>query len=84
MSKTQSPIQIPGYTYGTSAVAKSPLSGQDFELLKQSALFTDEDVRYLRLAGEAAPGSNRAGAGCVVWLRRRAPASRALLQRRGR
>ena len=53
MSKTQSPIQIPGYTYGTSAVAKSPLSEQDFELLKQSALFTDEDVRYLRLAGEA-------------------------------
>ena len=26
MSKTQSPIQIPGYTDGTSAVAKSPLS----------------------------------------------------------
>jgi hypothetical protein len=32
MSRTQSPIQIPGYTYGTSAVAKSPLSEQDFDL----------------------------------------------------
>ncbi|MGH8469553.1 MAG: protoglobin domain-containing protein [Gammaproteobacteria bacterium] len=53
MNKTQSPIQIPGYTYGTSAVARSPLSEQDFNLLKQSVLFTDEDVRYLRLAGEA-------------------------------
>jgi hypothetical protein len=38
MSKTQSPIQIPGYTYGTSAVAKSPLSEQDFELLKRFIL----------------------------------------------
>ncbi|MFH0343734.1 MAG: hypothetical protein ACHBNF_16785 [Chromatiales bacterium] len=36
MSRTQSPIQIPGYTYGTSAVAKSPLSEQDFDLLKPS------------------------------------------------
>jgi len=53
MNKTQSPIQIPGYTYGTSVAAKSPLSEQDFDLLKQSVLFTDEDVRYLRLAGEA-------------------------------
>ena len=32
MSRTQSPIRIPGYTYGTSAVAKSPLSEQDFDL----------------------------------------------------
>ncbi len=58
MSKTQSPIQIPGYTCGTPAVAKSPLSEQDFELLKQSVLFTDEDVRYLRLAGEVLQDQN--------------------------
>ena len=32
MNRTQSPIQIPGYTYGTSAVAKSPFSEQDFDL----------------------------------------------------
>jgi hypothetical protein len=45
-------IQIPGYTYGTPQVARSPVSDQDFELLKKSVLFTEEDVRYLRMAGE--------------------------------
>ena len=44
--------QISGYTYGTAEVAKSPLSEQEFALLKQSVLFTDEDLRYLRMAGE--------------------------------
>lgn len=43
---------IAGYTLGTSEVARSPLSDQDFELLKQTVLLTDEDLRYLRLAGE--------------------------------
>ncbi|MER3429323.1 MAG: protogloblin ApPgb [Pyrinomonas sp.] len=43
---------ILGYTRGTSAVARSPLSDQEFDLLKQTVLFTDEDVRYLRMAGE--------------------------------
>jgi hypothetical protein len=45
-------LQIPGYTYGTPQVARSPVSDQDFELLKKSVLFTEEDVRYLRMAGE--------------------------------
>lgn len=44
--------EITGYTYGTGAVAESPISIDDFELLKKSVLFTDEDVRYLRMAGE--------------------------------
>lgn len=43
---------IPGYTYGTSAVAKSPLSDEDLANLLQTVLFSDEDARYLRLAGE--------------------------------
>src|SRR5438067_1975335 len=43
---------IPGYTYGTPETAKSPLSLADFERLKQSAGFTEEDERYLRMAGE--------------------------------
>ena len=42
--------QIPGYTYGTSAVGRSPVTPADFELMKKSALFGDEDVRYLRLS----------------------------------
>jgi len=44
--------QIPGYSYGTPEVAKSPVSTQGFEDLKISAGFTEEDQRYLRLAGE--------------------------------
>ena len=35
--------QISGYTYGTSAVAKSPVSLADFELMQKSALFGEED-----------------------------------------
>lgn len=45
-------VQIPGYTYGTTEVAASPVSLKDFELLKQAVLFTEEDERYLRQAGE--------------------------------
>jgi Protoglobin len=43
---------IPGYSYGATEVAKSPLSLTDLESLKISAGFTDQDQRYLRLAGE--------------------------------
>ncbi len=39
---------IPGYTYGTAAVPRSPVSPADFELMKQSVLFTDDDVKALR------------------------------------
>lgn len=41
---------IPGYTYGTSAVPHSPLSLEDFERLKQSVLYSDEDSTYLRMS----------------------------------
>lgn len=43
---------IPGYAYGTAAVPASPVSLGDFDLLKKSVLFTEEDEKYLRLAGE--------------------------------
>lgn len=43
---------IPGYTYGTDAVAKSPLTDGDLDRLKAAVLFTDQDVVALRLAGE--------------------------------
>ncbi len=39
---------IPGYTYGTAAVPRSPITLADFELMKKSVLFDDEDVKYLR------------------------------------
>ena len=41
---------IPGYTFGTSAIARSPVTLGDFELMKKSILFDDEDVKYLRLS----------------------------------
>ncbi len=44
--------EIAGYTYGTDAVAKSPLSADDLELLKKTVLFTEEDEKYRRMAGE--------------------------------
>lgn len=39
---------IPGYTLGSNALARSPVSLADFELMKKSALFGDDDVRALR------------------------------------
>ncbi|MEW6323116.1 MAG: protoglobin domain-containing protein [Acidobacteriota bacterium] len=44
------PTTIPGYSYGTSAVARSPVTLAEFELMKKSVLFGDEDVKYLRLS----------------------------------
>jgi Protoglobin len=44
--------EIPGYTYGTPESAKSPVSLADLELLKKTVNFTDEDQKYLRMAGE--------------------------------
>lgn len=43
-------LSIPGYTFGTNAVPRSPISLEEFALMKQSVLFTDEDTRYLRLS----------------------------------
>jgi hypothetical protein len=41
---------IPGYTYGTPDAAKSPLTIKDLDALKKVLLFTDEDVKYLRMS----------------------------------
>jgi hypothetical protein len=41
---------IPGYTYGTQEVAKSPITLEEWEALKKSALFSEEDIFYLRLS----------------------------------
>ena len=44
--------EVPGYSFGGGAVARSPLGGEDLDLLEQTVLFTEEDEEYLRLAGE--------------------------------
>ncbi len=41
-------MNVPGYTAGTSAVARSPVSLSDFEILKKSALFGEDDITALR------------------------------------
>jgi Protoglobin len=43
---------IPGYTYGSDELPRSPVSEDDLALLKQTVLFGDDDERYLRMAGE--------------------------------
>jgi hypothetical protein len=44
--------EIPGYSYGAPDTARSPLGVGELDLLKETVLFTEEDERYLRLAGE--------------------------------
>ena len=41
---------IPGYDRSTEKVAKSPITLAEWEELKKSALFSEEDVVYLRLS----------------------------------
>ena len=42
--------RIPGYAFGTSVVPRSPVSLAEFELMKETALFGEDDVRYLRMS----------------------------------
>jgi IS1 family transposase len=43
---------IPGYTFGAVVAARSPVSGEDVELLKATLLWSEDDDRYLGMAGE--------------------------------
>ncbi len=43
-------MSIAGYDYGQ--VAASPITMEDLELLKKTLLWTEEDDRYLAMAGE--------------------------------
>lgn len=43
---------IPGCSYGTAEVGRSRISMRELDELKISAGFTEDDQRYLRLAGE--------------------------------
>jgi len=51
----------------TNDVARSPLT-EDLNLLKQTVLFTEDDEKYLRLAGEVLADQIDAVSGCVVFL----------------
>ncbi len=41
---------IPGYDYGTGRVTKSPITMREFELLKQTVLWTTDDQKYMRMS----------------------------------
>lgn len=49
MSRDQS---IPGYAYGAESVPEAPISTEEFDRLKQSVMWSDEDDRALQEAGE--------------------------------
>jgi hypothetical protein len=46
----QSAPAIPGYTMGQKSLAKAPYTLAELESLKRALLFTDEDIRYLRMS----------------------------------
>src|SRR5438874_12709480 len=50
MGAPQEKQKISGYDYGTDKVAKSPITMEEWEELKKSALFSEEDVVYLRMS----------------------------------
>ena len=43
---------IKGYDYGKATLEPSPVSLEDLRLLKKTLLWTEEDDRYLKMAGE--------------------------------
>ncbi len=42
--------RIRGYAFGTAGVPRSPVSLAEFDLMKATALFGEDDVRYLRMS----------------------------------
>lgn len=46
------PDRIPGYDFGSPAVAQSPVTLEEFELLKKTVLFSEEDAAALRRSRE--------------------------------
>ncbi len=49
---SESSAVIPGYTMGTDAVPRSPVSLGEFELLKATVLFSQDDIAALRQSRE--------------------------------
>lgn len=41
---------IPGYTFGSSLLERAPITLDEFEKIKKSALFNDEDVKFLKMS----------------------------------
>ncbi len=56
MWRTVSDDTIPGYTFGEESVPESPIDPEEFDLLEETVMFTEEDEEYLRMAGEVLDG----------------------------
>ncbi len=54
---------IPGYHYGATGVARSPVSMEELELLKRTVALTDDDMAWLRRAGGVLAGQTDAVVG---------------------
>jgi len=50
---------IPGYTFGAAEIPVSPVSLQDLDRLIATVGLTDDDWRYLRMAGEVLTGQTQ-------------------------
>lgn len=50
LSLTAQSPRIPGYRMGESSLPRSPLTVQDLHRMEEVMLFTDEDVKYLRMS----------------------------------
>lgn len=48
--------QVPGYDFGEESIPEAPISTEEFEHLKQSVMFTEEDEDYLQMAGDVLDG----------------------------
>ena len=48
--------QIPGYNFGEESIPDAPISTEEFDYLKQSVMFTEEDEQYLQTAGDVLDG----------------------------
>ena len=46
----------PGYDYGDESIPESPLSMEEFDRLKQTVMFDEDDEEALRMAGEVLEG----------------------------
>jgi hypothetical protein len=70
-----------GYGYGAPDRAHSALGMEDLDLLKQTVLFTGEDERYLRMAGDVL--EDQIEDVLVVWVSRKTRAcARSLYKKR--
>lgn len=43
---------IPGYGYGDESIPEPPISAEEFDRLKQSVMWSEEDDEYLQMAGD--------------------------------